>query len=73
MTVEEQVIRDFRAMDDETRLEAAAMFRNLARDFPRGPRLRIAGLIGVDTIALHPLEDTSKPGPVSLRKRPIIG
>lgn len=38
---ESSILAAFRAMDDETQEDAASMFRCLAQDFPRAPRLRL--------------------------------
>lgn len=68
MTIENAVLRYFRAMDDETQVEAAKMFENLARDFPRDPRLRIVRAVEVDRVALPPLDRASQPFSIPFRK-----
>ena len=68
MTIEEAVLLDFRAMDDETQREAAVMFRNLARDFPRGRKLQLVRNLASNVIALHPGHDGPHALPIGGRE-----
>lgn len=68
MTIEDDLLQDFRAMDDETQIEARRMFKNLARGFPRAPRLKIVRSTQINIIARHPTDDEPQPFPVLLGK-----
>lgn len=68
MTDEQEVLRSFRAMDDETQMEARMMFRNLARDFPRAARLQLVRNVDTGFIPLHPSGDRPKPPSILLGK-----
>jgi hypothetical protein len=41
LELETVILAAFRKMDDETKHEAVEILKNLARDFPRAPRLRL--------------------------------
>lgn len=68
MTIEDDLLQDFRAMDDETQTEARLMFRNLARDFPRAPRLKIVRSAQISIIARQPPGDGPQPFPAPFGK-----
>jgi hypothetical protein len=52
---EAQLLRAFRAMDDERRLEMLGFAEDVAQAFPRGPRLRLVTATAKPATALGPL------------------
>lgn len=53
MTDEQKILNSFRAMDADTQQEMVIMLQNIAREFPRPPKLRLVHSANIDIIALH--------------------